>query len=90
MKEGKEKTFYDLYEAERKKPTSAQMFVRRVARLTHRSESTVRMWIARQQFPDELAKSVIADEFGVSADNLFPKEQQKQPINIENNEKNEN
>ncbi len=58
----------------KKKPTAAQLFVSRVATLTKRSEVTVRMWISGQQVPDELAKSVIAQEFGADVNSLFPKE----------------
>lgn len=69
-----QKTFRNLYEDEKKKPTAAQLFVSRVAALTKRSEVTVRMWISGQQVPDELAKSVIAQEFGADVNSLFPKE----------------
>lgn len=69
-----QKTFRNLYEDEKKKPTAAQLFVSRVATLTKRSETTVRMWISGQQVPDELAKSVIAQEFGADVNSLFPKE----------------
>ena len=41
-----QKTFRNLYEDEKKKPTAAQLFVSRVATLTKRSEVTVRMWIS--------------------------------------------
>lgn len=69
-----QKTFRNLYEDEKKKPTAAQLFVSRVATLTKRSETTVRMWISGQQVPDKLAKSVIAQEFGADINSLFPKE----------------
>lgn len=69
-----QKTFRNLYEDEKKKPTAAQLFVSRVATLTKRSETTVRMWISGQQVPDELAKSVIAQEFGADINSLFTKE----------------
>lgn len=67
------KTFKTLYEEEKKKPTAAQMFISEVAALTKRSEATVRMWLAGQQVPDELAQSIIAERYNVSVDNLFPK-----------------
>lgn len=69
-----QKTFRNLYEDEKKKATAAQLFVSRVATLTKRSETTVRMWISGHQVPDELAKSVIAQEFGADINSLFPKE----------------
>lgn len=67
------KTFKTLYEEEKKKPTAAQMFITEVAALTKRSEATVRMWLAGQQVPDELAQSIIAERYNVSVDSLFPK-----------------
>lgn len=68
-----EKSFYDLYEEEKSKPTAAQVFIKNIATLTHRSELTVRMWLAGQQTPDELVQSIIAKEYGVSPATLFPK-----------------
>ena len=67
-----QKSFRDLYEEEKKKPTSAQIFVSDVAKLTKRSEATVRLWISGRQVPDELAQSLIAEKFNVDAETLFP------------------
>lgn len=69
----KQKTFKQLYEEEKQKPTAAQVFVSEVASLTKRSEVTVRMWLSGQQVPDELAQSIIAERYQVSVENLFPK-----------------
>ena len=66
------KSFKDLYEEEKKKPTSAQIFVSDVAKLTKRSEATVRMWISGRQVPDELVQSMIAEKFNVDVETLFP------------------
>ena len=67
------KTFQQLYEDEKQKPTAAQLFIAKVAEITHRKDLTVRMWLSGRQTPDELAKSIIAKEFNVSVDDLFPK-----------------
>lgn len=67
-----QKTFKQLYEEEKQKPTAAQVFVSEVASLTKRSEITVRMWLSGQQVPDELAQSIIAERYDVDAKNLFP------------------
>ena len=67
------RTFRELYEAEKDKPTAAQAFITRIAKLTKRSEMTVRFWIAGRQTPDELAQSVIAKELDVPVEELFPK-----------------
>lgn len=67
------KTFLELYYEQKNKPTAAQLFVKKVAEITHRQETTVRMWLSGRQTPDELAKSIIAKEFNTSVDDLFPK-----------------
>ena len=67
-----QKSFRDLYEEEKKKPTSAQVFISDVAKLTKRSEATVRMWISGRQVPDELVQNMIADRFNVDVETLFP------------------
>lgn len=66
------KTFRELYEEERIKPTAAQKFVTEVAELTKRAEMTVRMWLSGKQVPDDLAKSIIASKYGVDVNGLFP------------------
>ena len=66
------KSFIELYNESKSKPTPAQEFVAEVARITHRSEVTVRMWLAGNQIPDALVQSVIADHFGVDMAGLFP------------------
>ena len=68
----RQKTFTELYECAKSQPTPAQAFVSEVAKLTHKSEQTIRMWLLGRQQPDELAKSVIAKHFNVSAETLFP------------------
>ncbi len=69
-----ERTFFDLYNERKCKPTPAQEFVSEVAKITHRTENTVRMWLSGQQTPDALAQSIIAEHFNVSVTTLFPKE----------------
>ena len=68
-----EKTFFDLYNEQKSKPTPAQEFISEVARITKRTTTTVRMWLSGQQIPDALAQSIIAEHFGVSVTSLFPK-----------------
>ena len=68
------KTFIELYNESKSKPTPAQEFISEVPRITHRSEMTVRMWLAGNQVPDSLVQSVIADHFGVDMAGLFPTE----------------
>jgi hypothetical protein len=68
----KKKTFKELYEAERDKPTAAQHFITMVANITHRSTNTVKMWLSGRQVPDELARTIMAQHFGCDAEQLFP------------------
>lgn len=71
------RTFIELYNEAKNQPTPAQKFISDVATITHRSEMTVRMWLAGRQFPDDLAKVTIAEKFGVSVESLFPKKQEE-------------
>lgn len=66
------KTFRQLYEEEKNKATPAQSFIRKVAKMTHRRTTTVKMWVIGRQKPDELAKSIIARAYNCSAETLFP------------------
>lgn len=67
-------TFKDFYLMEKNKPTPAQIFINEIAELTKKSVNTVRMWIQGRQHPDALAKSLIAEKFGVDPETLFPQE----------------
>lgn len=71
------KTFQQLYEQEKVKPTPAQTFIKKVAKMTERSENTVRMWLVGRQIPDKLAQSIIAKEFDCDPETLFPQEMQE-------------
>lgn len=69
-------TFKEIYLRERKKdkdyPTPSRSFIKKMARITKKSESTVKMWLYGDQRPDELSKSVISSHFNVPANELFP------------------
>lgn len=47
-------------------------FVEHIAKITLKSEKTVRMWLNGTQAPDALAQSIIAKDQGVPASVLFP------------------
>lgn len=79
------KTFNEIYEERKNKPTHAQAFIAEVAEVTKRSVFTVKMWLTGRQHPDELANSVIAKHFGVDPDGLFP----DKPVKSELQRKNE-
>lgn len=79
-------TFRSLYEAEKKKPTAAQAFIAKVAALTEAGEATVRMWLTGRTSPDRLAQRTIAEYFGMSIEQLFPKHDSDEPSKANNNE----
>lgn len=68
-------TFQELYQQEKAKPTAAEQFITRVAKVCECAEYTVRMWIAGKQVPNKLAQKVLADELGVDINDLFPQQQ---------------
>lgn len=67
-----QKSFKELYQEELHKPTPANAWIERVAKVSRRSPMTVRMWLNGKQYPDDLAREVIAKELGVDAKALFP------------------
>lgn len=75
-----QKSFIELYQEAKSRPTPAQEFIAEIAKLTHRSEMTVRMWISGNQIPDELAQATIAKRYNVSVDSLFPRREEAQVI----------
>lgn len=72
----------ELYLREKEKPTPAQVFINDIATLTKRSVHTVRMWLQPgHQEPDALAKSLIAEKFGIDVEILFPERDRQDPDN---------
>lgn len=67
-----EKTFKEIYDSLPVTPPKTA-WIRAIAKVTKKSELTVRMWLCRDQTPDALAQSVIEKELGIPADVLFPK-----------------
>lgn len=67
-------TFKQIYLAVKAKPTPCQDFIREVAAVTRKAESTVRTWLCDTE-PDELTKKVLSDHFKVPVDELFRKEE---------------
>lgn len=52
-------------------------FVKKIASVTMKSETTVRCWLSGSQNPDALSKSMISKELGVSCEVLFPKKREE-------------
>lgn len=47
-------------------------FVKRIAKITLSTESTVSRWISGEFIPSKARREIIAKEMGVSVDELFP------------------
>lgn len=72
-------TFAELYQqakAQERPVAPATAFVREVADLTKRTEIAVRRWLSGEAEPDALTQEVIAQRFGSTPEELFPKHQQ--------------
>lgn len=66
------KTFNELYEAEKARPSHAQEFINKCAELTYCAPFTIRMWLSGNQNPTPLAKAVLAEYFETTPEALFP------------------
>ena len=67
------KTFKQIYEELDSTPPKRK-WIRRIAKVTMRSELTVRMWLNGRQTPEPLVQKIIAKELGVEVNELFPKD----------------
>jgi hypothetical protein len=66
------RTLSGMYRAAKKQPTPARSLLIEISRLTHKKEDTVKHWVLGYQDPDDLSKAVLAEHFGIPADELFP------------------
>lgn len=53
-------------------PTPAEAFVKEVAAIAKCTDLSVRRWISGKVLPDALTRSVLADHFGCTEQELFP------------------
>jgi hypothetical protein len=67
-------SIYELYANVKKMPTPTQMFITKISEVTHRSPTTVKMWLSGVQKPDVLAQMAIADAFKLDVETLFSQE----------------
>lgn len=61
----------EIYFSIKEKPTPASTFVKELAKVTHRSETSVRKWIAGDIIPDINTQILIAEHLGVEVKTLF-------------------
>lgn len=71
------KGLYKQAKSTKPEVSPAQLFISEVAELTHRAETTVRMWVYGKQTPDDFIKSVLSEHFGIPVDVLFPPKNKK-------------
>ena len=68
------KTFRELYQVELDKPkppSPSRQFVLEICEITHRTEASVRRWLAGDM-PDPLAIDILAKHFQCTPEDLFP------------------
>lgn len=69
-----QRNFWEMYrqalEAQRA-DTPAQTFIAEVARVTGRTERTVRSWLYLQRLPDEATCEILAEHFGADVTTFF-------------------
>ena len=63
---------YESLEGRSTVKTPKQDFIDKISKVTMKSESTVRCWLAGAFVPDDLTKSVLSKELGVPSNFLFP------------------
>ena len=65
-------TFKDLYLKAKSKPTPVSQFIKEVAFVTGRSESTVKKWVIGIQTPNKESRLKLAEYFKITEEFLFP------------------
>jgi hypothetical protein len=74
------KTFRQIYESldgRSSVKTPKQIFIDRISKVTMKSKSTIKCWLAGAFVPDELTRSVLSKELGVPSEFLFPSHNNK-------------
>lgn len=65
-------TFKDFYQQAKNQPSAASSFIAEICELTNRSEIAVRKWLSGENVPDIEVQNILAEHFGVTAEELFP------------------
>lgn len=66
-------TLKEMYDKAKEAPTPRMAFIQEVMAVTHKTEITVRRWLAGEVVPDALTCAVLADHFGCTPEELFAK-----------------
>ena len=70
-------TFKDYYQQAKNEQTAAQKFIAEIARITGRTEISIRKWLSGENVPENETKQILAEHFDVPANELFPPTPQK-------------
>lgn len=65
-------TLIELYNKEKEKHTPAELFIREVAKVSHRALPTVYKWVTGKTQPDTYIKQKLSRHFNIPVENLFP------------------
>lgn len=70
------KSFKDLYDELDIPAIQSRLdkreFIKRCAKVTKKSEGTVRSWLSGKWIPDALTQEALSNEFGIPSEQLFP------------------
>ena len=67
-----DKSLTSIYAQKKKMPTPADIFVKELCEVTHRSVCTVKSWVLGHHTPDINTQIMIANHLGSDPDKLFP------------------
>ena len=62
----------ELYKAVKSKPTPCELFIKEVAEVANRAESTVNKWVIGLAVPDVNVRMKLSEHFNIPVDVLFP------------------
>ena len=62
----------ELYKRVKSKPSPCELFIREIAEVTNRAESTVIKWVLGFAVPDVNVRKKLSEHFGIPVDILFP------------------
>ncbi len=61
-----------LYKEKLSEPSPAKQLIKEIAKLTERSQLTVRLWLSGKHKPEPLIQRIIAEHFNIDVEYLFP------------------
>lgn len=62
----------ELYKRVKSKPTPCELFIKEIAEVANRAESTVTKWVLGLAVPDINVRQKLSEHFNIPVDILFP------------------